>query len=53
MGSVWTSTEKDELKVKYGCAILIECGSIDQVKSNYPHELQFDNECARMMPCRL
>ncbi len=39
MSSVWTSSEKDELKEKYGCEILIECGSIDQVKSNkYPSD---------------
>ena len=39
MSSVWTSTEKDELKEKYGCEILIECGSIDQVTSNkYPSD---------------
>ena len=39
MSTVWTSTEKDELKEKYGCEILIECGSIDQVTSNkYPSD---------------
>ena len=39
MSTVWTSSEKDELKEKYGCEILIECGSIDQVKSNkYPSD---------------
>ena len=39
MSSVWTSSEKEELKEKYGCEILIECGSIDQVTSNkYPSD---------------
>ena len=32
--TVWTPQEKDGLKEKYGCEILIERGTFDQVSSN-------------------
>ena len=39
MSAVWTSSDKEDIREKYGCEILIECGSIDQVISTkYPSD---------------